>query len=139
VQSTYGETILPALVRIISQRESPARLIAYTSSAIVNYMDDLEGVPSSLQSYAAPLMNGLLAVIDTYSMRDDARMRAMSALSALVAGLGEAKLLTNQVYQNAMSIMWPFVDGQAEADLKARALDCTTVIGERNILALSIL
>ena len=136
MQNTHGEIILPALISIVSRRESPARLIAYTSSAVVNYLDGLETLPPSLQKYSGTLMDRLLSIIDTYSMRDDAKMRAMSALSALAAALGEAKQYSIQAYQSAMSTVWPFVDGDVEAEMRARALDCITIIGRSDALTL---
>lgn len=125
----YGETILHCLGQIISQRETPARLIGYACSALVNFLEEREDVPPSLQRHAQSLLERVLAVVDLYSMRDDARMRAMSAVSALASALGQAKQLSKQAYHAIMFTLWPFIDGQAEPDMKARALDCLSIVG----------
>lgn len=132
MQRTYGDSVLPALGHIIAQRESPARLVGFTCSALVNYLDGFDDLPAPLQKHAEPMLDGLLSIIDMFSTRDDAKMRAMSALSALVAVLAQAGQLPARSYSSAMSIMWPFIDGQTEADVKARALDAITIIGQND-------
>lgn len=129
IQADYGEAILPTFLRILSNRELPARLLAYTCAALVNYTEELSPLPESLSKISNALFSQLLTIIDTYSFRDDLKMRAMSALAQLAATLGDSQSLSSDVYRAAMSTLWRFIDGgEVEDDLRARSIDCATLL-----------
>lgn len=109
---------------------APPRLIAYTCAALVNYTEDLQTLPPSLLSHASPLLQQLHNLLTNPTSRQDVRLKAMSSIAQLASVLAQAKELKHDVYEGVMQSLWVYLDGEVDNEVRARAMDCMSLIGK---------
>lgn len=130
VQEKFGEELLSALYRIINTPYAPGRLVAYSCAAIVNFTADLQTVPQAFVQHSPAIIERLLQLVANENSRDDVRLKAMSAAAQSASTLAGEGELTPQMLQGFLEVFWPFLTGDVENDVKARAIDCATLLGK---------
>ncbi|KAK9900799.1 ARM repeat-containing protein [Cystobasidium minutum MCA 4210] len=128
VQEKFGEELLSALYRIINTPYAPGRLVAYSCAAIVNFTADLQTVPQAFVQHSPAIIERLLQLVANENSRDDVRLKAMSAAAQSASTLAGEGELTPQMLQGFLEVFWPFLTGDIENDVKARAIDCATLL-----------
>jgi hypothetical protein len=132
VQEGFDEPLLSALFRIFSTPFAPGRLVAYACAALVNFTSDLSmATPPALLTHGPAILEQLLRLVSSEHSREDVRLKAMSATAQTASVLAEQGKLTQEMLTASLEIFWPFMSsGDVDETLKARAVDCATLVGE---------
>lgn len=130
VQERFGEELLSAFYRIVNTPYAPGRLVAYSCAALVNFTSDIEVVPQSFIQHGPSIIERLLHLISNENSRDDVRLKAMSAAGQSASVLAGEGALSPHMLGDVFEVFWPFLTGNVENDVKARAIDCATLVGE---------
>jgi hypothetical protein len=62
----------------------------------------------------------------------------MSSIAQLASVLARAKELKQDVYEGVMQSLWFYLDGDVDNEVRARAMDCMSLIGMSNHLKLDL-